>query len=101
MLVIIERLLNEYELLIFTGGVSKGKFDYLPDVLEALNVKKHFHKIQQRPGKPFWFGTGTKGNKIFALPGNPVSSFVCLYVYVRYLVQRSPWTLKRKFFMSN
>ena len=86
MLKIIGRLLEDYELLIFTGGVSKGKFDYLPDVLEELNVTKHFHKIQQRPGKPFWFGTTDTGNKIFALPGNPVSSFVCVYMYLQYCI---------------
>tara|TARA_R110000744_G_scaffold9421_4_gene30154 strand:+ start:7849 stop:9063 length:1215 start_codon:yes stop_codon:yes gene_type:complete len=89
MLSIISQLLKEYELLIFTGGVSKGKFDYLPEVLEKLNVKKHFHKIQQRPGKPFWFGTNSTGRKIFALPGNPVSAFVCVYVYLQYWLKES------------
>lgn len=89
MLRIISRLLTEYDLLVFTGGVSKGKFDYLPDVLEALKVSKHFHKIQQRPGKPFWFGTNESGKKIFALPGNPVSSFVCVYMYLRFWLQKS------------
>jgi molybdopterin molybdotransferase len=82
-------LLKEYDLFIFTGGVSKGKFDYLPDVLEELKVKKHFHKIQQRPGKPFWFGSNTEGKKIFALPGNPVSSFVCVYMYLQFWLQKS------------
>lgn len=89
MLSTISTLLEEYDLFIFTGGVSKGKFDYLPDVLEALKVTKHFHKIQQRPGKPFWFGSNAKGKKIFALPGNPVSSFVCVYMYLRYWLQKS------------
>ena len=85
----ISNLLQEYDLFIFTGGVSKGKFDYLPDVLEELGVKKHFHKIQQRPGKPFWFGSNAKGKKIFALPGNPVSSFVCVYMYLKFWLQKS------------
>ena len=49
----ISAALKEYDLFIFTGGVSKGKFDYLPEVLEDLQVEKHFHKIQQRPGKTF------------------------------------------------
>ncbi len=82
MLQSIPQLLKAFDLLIFSGGVSKGKFDYLPEVLETVGVYKHFHKVSQRPGKPFWFGThGTKA--LFALPGNPVSSFVCLYVYVQ------------------
>ena len=89
MLSTISKLLETYDLFIFTGGVSKGKFDYLPDVLEALHVKKHFHKIQQRPGKPFWFGSNAEGKKIFALPGNPVSSFVCVYMYLQFWLKKS------------
>jgi len=86
---IIRQLLSDYELLIFTGGVSKGKYDFLPDVLASLQVTKHFHKIQQRPGKPFWFGSSKDDKKIFALPGNPVSAFVCAYVYVQYWMRKS------------
>ena len=86
---IIADLLKNYDVLIFTGGVSKGKFDHLPDVLNALKVKRHFHKIQQRPGKPFWFGTSENDKRVFALPGNPVSSFVCLYAYVRHWLLKS------------
>lgn len=89
MLATISKMLEVYDLFIFTGGVSKGKFDYLPDVLEELKVTKHFHKIQQRPGKPFWFGSNTEGKKIFALPGNPVSSFVCVYMYLNFWLQKS------------
>lgn len=87
--VIIARLMREYDLFIFTGGVSKGKFDYLPEVLESLKIEKHFHKIQQRPGKPFWFGSDKDGKKIFALPGNPVSSFVCVYMYLDFWLKES------------
>lgn len=81
--------LDDYDMLVITGGVSKGKYDFLPDVLLKLGVVKHFHKIQQRPGKPFWFGTKGRDTHIFALPGNPVSSFVCLYVYIRFWLQKS------------
>jgi molybdopterin molybdotransferase len=85
----ISGLLQNYEVLVFTGGVSKGKFDFLPDVLDELHIRKNIHKVQQRPGKPFWFGSSTSHHKIFALPGNPVSSFVCIYVYLRYWLQTS------------
>ncbi len=85
----IPALLEKFEVLIFTGGVSKGKFDYLPEVLTAIGITKKFHKIQQRPGKPFWFGTDKTNRKVFALPGNPVSSFVCLYVYVQFWLKKS------------
>lgn len=81
----IETFLNEYDVLLFSGAVSKGKFDFIPDVLDELGVEKLFHKVKQRPGKPFWFGK--KGNKtVFAFPGNPVSTFVsCLkYFYPWY-----------------
>lgn len=80
---------DQYDVFIFTGGVSKGKFDYLPEVLEQLQITKHFHKVQQRPGKPFWFGTQGDAKTIFALPGNPVSSFVCTYVYFKYWLAQS------------
>lgn len=73
--------LDQYDALILSGGVSKGKFDFLPEALEELGVEKLFHQIQQRPGKPFWFGRYHGRCTIFALPGNPVSSFMCLQRY--------------------
>lgn len=81
----IENILNEYDVLLFSGAVSKGKFDFLPEVLDELGVEKLFHRVRQRPGKPFWFGK--KGSKtVFAFPGNPVSTFVgCMkYFYPWY-----------------
>ncbi|MFT6827478.1 MAG: molybdopterin molybdotransferase [Roseivirga sp.] len=81
--------IETYNCIVLTGGVSKGKFDFLPEVLEELGVKKHFHKVNQRPGKPFWFGTAPNGTTIFALPGNPVSSFMCASVYLREWVNTS------------
>lgn len=78
----LERYLATYELIILSGGVSKGKFDFLPTALEQCGVTKHFHRVAQRPGKPLWFGTHPDGATVFALPGNPVSSFMCLTVYV-------------------
>jgi molybdopterin molybdotransferase len=82
-------ILAAHDVLILSGGVSKGKFDFIPKVLEALGIQKKFHQISQRPGKPFWFGTSTDNKKIvFALPGNPVSTFLCFYKYVK------PWILR-------
>ena len=81
----IARYLEQYDVLLFSGAVSKGKYDFLPEVLDELGVKKLFHKVKQRPGKPFWFGK--KGSKsVFAFPGNPVSTYVgCLkYFYPWY-----------------
>ncbi|WP_447642786.1 MULTISPECIES: molybdopterin molybdotransferase MoeA [Chitinophagaceae] len=75
------RCLNDYDILLMCGGVSMGKFDYVPQALEELGVKKLFHKVQQRPGKPFLFGNYENRKLIFAFPGNPVSVFMCLYRY--------------------
>lgn len=75
-------ILEEYPFVILSGGVSKGKFDFIPDALEALGVKKLFHRIAQRPGKPFWFGRYRQNTCVFALPGNPVSSFMCTLRYI-------------------
>jgi len=78
----LKQYLRGYELIILSGGVSKGKFDFLPGALAACGVEKLFHKIAQRPGKPMWFGRHPEGATVFALPGNPVSSFMCLQIYV-------------------
>jgi molybdopterin molybdotransferase len=77
----IENALDKYDVLILSGGISMGKFDHIPQVLEDLGVIKLFHKVQQRPGKPFWFGKDNNGKIIFAFPGNPVSTFMCLHRY--------------------
>jgi molybdopterin molybdotransferase len=75
-------IIAEHEVVLITGGVSKGKFDFLPAVLDAQGVKKIFHGVAQRPGKPFWFGLTPRKTPVFALPGNPVSAYTCLHRYV-------------------
>ncbi len=75
-------ILAEYDILLITGGVSKGKFDFLPSELERQGVKKVFQGVAQRPGKPFWFGLSGRLTPVFALPGNPVSAYTCLHRYV-------------------
>ena len=59
-----------------------GRFDLVPRALEELGVQLVFHKVAQRPGKPLWFGVAPSGAAVFALPGNPVSTLVCLARYV-------------------
>ena len=78
----LEMIMQEFPVLIISGGVSKGKYDFIPEALEKLGVKKLFHRVKQRPGKPFWFGKRGAVNTVFALPGNPVSSFMCSMRYV-------------------
>ncbi len=76
-------IIKDFDVIMLSGGVSKGKLDYIPEILTELNVKKDFHRIAQRPGKPFWFGH--KDDKlVFAFPGNPASSLVCYKRYFEY-----------------
>jgi molybdopterin molybdotransferase len=73
--------------LILSGGVSAGKLDLVPGVLQSLGVQGHFHKVAMKPGKPVFFGT-RGGNLIFGLPGNPVSSLICFELFVRPAIRR-------------
>ena len=74
--------LDTHDVLVLSGGVSMGRFDLVPRVLDELGVHAIFHKVAQRPGKPLWFGVAPSGAAVFALPGNPVSTLVCLARYV-------------------
>ncbi len=82
---VLKEALQTNEVIILSGGISEGKFDFLPKAFQELGVTKLFHKISQRPGKPFWFGHIPSKVAVFALPGNPVSTFMCLHRYVQ------PW----------
>ena len=75
-------IIAEFDVVVVCGGISKGKFDYLPGELERQGVNKIFQGVAQRPGKPFWFGVSARQTPVFALPGNPVSSYTCLHRYV-------------------
>lgn len=81
-------ILKNFDVLVLSGGVSKGKFDFVPDVLQKAGITKEIHQVNQRPGRPFWFGRSAQGKVVFALPGNPVSTFLCFYKYIK------PWMLK-------
>ncbi|MBM5811341.1 MAG: molybdopterin molybdotransferase MoeA [Gammaproteobacteria bacterium] len=79
---VLGELLDHHEVLVLSGGVSAGRYDFVPGVLGDLGVERVFHKIAQRPGGPMWFGVRPGGAAVFALPGNPVSVLVCLGRYV-------------------
>lgn len=76
------RALSENDVVLVSGGVSMGKGDFVPAVLERLGVRCVFHKVRQRPGKPLLFGVRGDTRVVFALPGNPVSAMVCTRRYV-------------------
>ena len=70
------------DVVLTTGGVSVGQFDHVKVVMDELGLRQHFHGVAQRPGKPLKFGS-LRGRPVFGLPGNPVSTMVCFYLYVR------------------
>lgn len=89
----LKKALTENDVLLLSGGVSKGKFDFIPEVMESLGVQKVFHRVLQRPGKPFWFGIHPKlKTVIFSFPGNPVSTFANYHLYFLPWLQTS-WGL--------
>ncbi|MCP9766307.1 molybdopterin molybdenumtransferase MoeA [Lacihabitans sp. LS3-19] len=92
----IKELLKEFSVLIFSGGVSMGKKDFIPEALAQNSVIEVFHKISQKPGKPMWFGKTDK-NLVFALPGNPVSTYLCTLRYVLPFLEKSLGTNKGEF----
>jgi molybdopterin molybdotransferase len=77
----IKKSLETSDVLILSGGISVGDYDFVKQALEENGVEELFYKVFQKPGKPLYFGR--KEDKfVFALPGNPASSLSCFYVYV-------------------
>jgi molybdopterin molybdotransferase len=72
----------QFDALLSTGGVSVGQFDHVKGALDELGMRQLFHGVAQRPGRPLKFGT-VGHRPIFGLPGNPVSTMVCFYLYAR------------------
>ncbi len=70
------------DVLVVSGGVSAGRRDLVPSVLEGLDVRPVFHKVRLKPGKPLWFGVAPRGQLVFGLPGNPVSGIVGALLFV-------------------
>ena len=84
-------LSSDIDILLTTGGVSVGKYDYLKDVFNESGIETIFWRVNIKPGKPLFFGKYIKGNKIklvFGLPGNPVSSFVNFIVFIKPAIQK-------------
>jgi molybdopterin molybdotransferase len=78
---ILQNALDNSDVVLLTGGVSVGNYDFVPEAAAACGVTTLFHKLKQRPGKPLY--VGQKGNKwVFGLPGNPSSVLTCFYEYV-------------------
>ena len=79
---ILEKAFARHDIVLITGGISVGDYDFVGKVLQELAVEQIFYKVKQKPGKPFFFGK-KKNTIVFALPGNPaaaLSCFLCLYI---------------------
>ncbi|WP_194767798.1 gephyrin-like molybdotransferase Glp [Tamlana sp. I1] len=79
--------INTNDLVLITGGISVGDYDFVGKALEDLNVKELFYKVAQKPGKPLFYGK-KEATQIFALPGNPAAALTCFYVYVYIALQQ-------------
>lgn len=77
----VKALLKSADVVISTGGISVGDYDFMGKALRENGVTEHFYKVKQKPGKPLFFGT-TDRCKVFALPGNPAAALTSTYLYV-------------------
>ena len=73
--------LEAFDMVLLTGGISVGKYDFVLDAVTEAGVQQHFHKVKQKPGKPLYYGTWNN-KPVFGLPGNPSSVLTCFFEYV-------------------
>ncbi|WP_111307002.1 molybdopterin molybdotransferase MoeA [Confluentibacter sediminis] len=83
----LKEVISENDLVIISGGISVGDYDFVGKALQELHVEEHFYKVKQKPGKPLFFGTKNHV-VVFALPGNPAASLTCFYMYVYITLQK-------------
>ena len=80
--------IQQSDIIILTGGVSAGDADFVPDILTQLSVRKIFHKVKIKPGKPLWFGVTENNKVVFALPGNPFSVQAAFKIFIEPYVRK-------------
>ena len=84
---LLKEIISNHDMVLVSGGISVGDYDFVGKALGALSVTELFYKVKQKPGKPLFFGK--KENKIiFALPGNPGAALTCFYIYVQLALQK-------------
>ena len=84
-----KQLKSKTDILITSGAVSKGKFDFIPSIINQFKLKKHFKGVAIRPGKPIMFAKFNNNKCFFGLPGNPISSVACFRFFVIPLLFKS------------
>ena len=82
----LDDVINNNDLVLVSGGISVGDYDFVGKALQELHVKELFYKVNQKPGKPLFFGK-KDDTVIFGLPGNPAASLSCFYIYVQTALQ--------------
>lgn len=75
------------DMVLISGGISVGDYDFVKESLERNGVEEKFYKINQKPGKPLWYGKKGK-TQVFALPGNPASSLTCFLIYATAAIRK-------------
>lgn len=83
----LKQALEQSDIVLLTGGVSVGDYDFVIAAAQLCGISTRFHKLKQRPGKPLFFGT-KEAKLIFGLPGNPSSVLTCFYMYVLPVVNK-------------
>lgn len=83
----ISKALENSNIVLISGGISVGDYDFVQEALKANGVKELFYRVNQKPGKPLWFGL-KKDQFVFGLPGNPASALSCFYIYVTPLLNK-------------
>jgi len=78
---LINSAIKNNNVVIMTGGISVGDYDFVGKALNEIGVNQKFYKVNQKPGKPIYYGE-KNNTKVFALPGNPAAALTCFYVYV-------------------
>ncbi len=92
---VLKEVIHENDVVLVSGGISVGDYDFVGKALKEIEVIEHFYKVNQKPGKPLFFGK--KDDKIiFALPGNPAASLSCFYIYVIAAIEKLSGNLNFK-----
>jgi len=90
---LLEEVLKSKDVVLITGGISVGDYDFVGKALQELKVSQLFYKVKQKPGKPLFFGK-KNDTYVFALPGNPAAALSCFYIYVQRCLRRIEGCLK-------
>ncbi len=93
---LLDRVINSHDVVLVSGGISVGDYDFVGAALQELNVEQLFYKVKQKPGKPLFFGKKSQ-KTIFALPGNPAAALSCFYIYIHIALEKLSGNLNFSF----